>query len=172
MDNVQLTIFGGFAPNSETAQVMSKSLGSRTVQSGSISKGKDSGSQSLQMIERPLMTPDELKSMPKGQFIVMKTGVHPMMVKLKLFFEWGISFGEPYAVPDKGNRSVAYARKNTLVQAIREKFPPLKQEQPPVEEITTEMRAAQPKQPDTKVHANAPIRRKTTPGKEREDDRP
>ena len=26
------------------------------------------------------MTPDELKSMPKGQFIVMKTGFYPMTV--------------------------------------------------------------------------------------------
>lgn len=187
VDNTQVTIFGGFAPNSETAQVMSKSLGSRTVQSGSVSKGKDSGSQSLQMIERPLMTPDELKSMPKGQFIVMKTGAYPMKVKLKLFFQWGISFGEPYTVPDKGNRPVAYAGKNTLVKVIREKFPPPKQEQPPVEEIPVEVLAAQPKpaekvtpspqpaqskQPDTKVHANAPTRRKTTPGKEKEDDRP
>ena len=124
IDNTQDTIFGGFAPNSQTAEVMSKSLGSRTVQSGSISKGKDSGSQSLQMIERPLMTPDELKSMPKGQFIVMKTGAHPMKVKLKLFFEWGISFGEPYIVPDKGNRPVPYAGKETLIQAILEKYPP------------------------------------------------
>ena len=40
---------------------------------------------SLQMIERPLMMTDELKTMPKGQFIVMKTGAHPMKVKLKLF---------------------------------------------------------------------------------------
>ena len=63
------------------------------------------------------MTADELKSMPKGQFIVMKTGVHPMMVKLKLFFQWGISFGAPYTVPDKGNRPVAYAGKKALVQA-------------------------------------------------------
>lgn len=187
VDNTQVTIFGGFAPNSETAQVMSKSLGSRTVQSGSVSKGKDSGSQSLQMIERPLMTPDELKSMPKGQFIVMKTGAYPMKVKLKLFFQWGISFGEPYTVPDKGNRPVAYAGKNTLAKAIREKFPPPKQEQLSVEEIPVEVLAAQPKpaekvtpspqsaqpkQPDTKVHANAPARRKTTPGKEKEDDRP
>ena len=70
------------------------------------------------------MTPDELKSMPKGQFIVMKTGAHPMKVKLKLFFEWGISFGEPYAVPDKGNRPVPYAGKETLIQAILEKYPP------------------------------------------------
>lgn len=124
VDNVQLTIFGGFAPNSETAQAMSKSLGSRTAQSGYISKGKDNGSQSLQMIERPLMTPDELKSMPKGQFIVMKTGAHPMKVKLKLFFQWGISFGAPYTVPDKGNRPVSYAGKETLINAILEKYPP------------------------------------------------
>ena len=58
------------------------------------------------MIERPLMTPDELKSMPKGQFVVMKTGFYPMKVKLKLFFKWGIQFDEknPYAVADQGNR--------------------------------------------------------------------
>ena len=131
IDNTQDTIFGGFAPNSQTAEVMSKSLGSRTAQSGYISKGKDNGSQSLQMIERPLMTPDELKSMPKGQFIVMKTGAHPMKVKLKLFFEWGISFGEPYAVPDKGNRPVPYAGKETLINAILEKYPPV----PVIEEV-------------------------------------
>ena len=172
IDNTQDTIFGGFTPNSQTAEVMSKSLGSRTAQTGYISKGKDNGSQSLQMMERPLMTPDELKSMPKGQFIVMKTGAYPMKVMLKLFFQWGISFGEPYTVPDKGNRPVAYAGKNTLVKAIREKFPTPKQEQPPMEEIPVEVLAAQPKQPDTKVHANAPIRRKTAPGKEKEDDRP
>ena len=123
IDNTQDTIFGGFAPNSQTAEVMSKSLGSRTAQTGYISKGKET-SQSLQMIERPLMTPDELKSMPKGQFIVMKTGAHPMRVKLKLFFEWGITFGEPYTVPDKGNRPVPYAGKETLINAILEKYPP------------------------------------------------
>ena len=133
IDNTQDTIFGGFAPNSQTAEVMSKSLGSRTAQTGYISKGKES-SQSLQMIERPLMTPDELKSMPKGQFIVMKTGAHPMKVKLKLFFEWGITFGEPYAVPDKGNRPVPYAGKETLIQAILEKYPPA----PVVEEVEGE----------------------------------
>ena len=77
------------------------------------------------------MTPDELKSMPKGQFIVMKTGAHPMKVKLKLFFEWGISFGEPYTVPDKGNRPVPYAGKETLINAILEKYPPA----PVIEEV-------------------------------------
>ena len=74
MDNCQDTLFGGFAPNSETAKVMSENLGYKTVLSGSVSKGKNDPSQSLQMIQRPLMTTDELKSMPKGNFILMKTG--------------------------------------------------------------------------------------------------
>ena len=88
-DNCQDTIFGGFAPNSQTAEVLSKALGSRTVMSGSISRGKNDPNQSIQMIERPLMTPDELKSIPKGHFIVMKTGTHPMQTRLRLFLEWG-----------------------------------------------------------------------------------
>lgn len=61
--NTQFTIFGCFAPNSSSADVLSKALGSCTVMSGSVSRGKNAPSQSLQMIERPLMTPDELKSM-------------------------------------------------------------------------------------------------------------
>lgn len=123
IDNTQLTIFGGFAPNSTSAEVLSKSLGSRTVLSGSVSRGKNDPSQSLQMIERPLMTSDELKSMPKGQFVVMKTGFYPMKVKLKLFFQWGIQFEEDYAVAEHGNRKVAYAEKQELVAAIQKKYP-------------------------------------------------
>lgn len=124
-DNTQLTIFGGFAPNSESAQVLSKALETKTVQSGSISRGKNDPSQSLQMIERALMTPDELKSLPKGTFCVMKTGFYPMLVKLKLFFKWGIEFPkEIYAVPDKGNRAVSYANKKMLEVLIISMYPP------------------------------------------------
>lgn len=68
-DNCQDTIFGGFAPNSQTAEVLSKALGNRTVLSGSVSRGKNDPSQSLQMMERPLLTPDELKSIPNPCFI-------------------------------------------------------------------------------------------------------
>ena len=93
-------------------------LGSRTVLSGSVSRGKNDPSQSLQMMERPLMTPDELKSMPKGSFIVAKTGVHPMKVKLRLFLDWGIRFGMPYEVPEKAQRFVAYADKQELEESI------------------------------------------------------
>ncbi len=123
-DNTQLTIFGGFAPNSESAQVLSKALGSKTVQSGSVSRGKNDPSQSLQMIERALMTPDELKSLPKGTFVVMKTGFYPMQVRLKLFFKWGIVFpDEPYAVPEHGNRTVCYVNRRDIEFAIRITYP-------------------------------------------------
>ena len=117
-DNCQLTIFGGFAPNSETAQVLSKSLGSRTVMSGSISRGKNDPSQSLQMMERPLLTADELKSLPNGNFVIMKTGVHPMKTVLRLFLDWGISFSEPYIMEEKSHRKVVYADKVTLEENI------------------------------------------------------
>ena len=126
VDNTQLTIFGGFAPNSSSAEVLSKAMGSRTVMSGSVSRGKDNPSESLQMMERPLMTADELKSMPKGQFVVMKTGFYPMIVHLKLFFNWGITFDEahPYKVRENGNREIYYASKAELQQAILAKYPP------------------------------------------------
>ena len=122
-DNCQDTIFGGFAPNSQTAEVLSKALGNRTVLSGSISRGKNNPSQSLQMIERPLMTPDELKSIPKGHFIVMKTGTHPMQTRLRLFLEWGITFGEPYQVSQQAARKVYYASKAELTDVIYRAFP-------------------------------------------------
>ena len=121
-DNCQDTIFGGFAPNSQTAEQLSKSLGSRTVLSGSVSKGKNDPSQSLQMIERPLMTPDELKSIPKGSFVVMKTGTHPMQTKLRLFLDWGITFGEPYATPEHAARPVAYASRQELFLSISKRY--------------------------------------------------
>lgn len=128
-DNTQLTVFGGFAPNSQSAEVLSKALGEQTVLSGSVSHGREQ-SKSLQMIGRPLMTVDELKSMSKGQFIVMKTGTHPMISKLKLYFKWGIQFGEPYLLPDKGARAVRYLERDELMREIAVKYPQKKKELP------------------------------------------
>ena len=39
-DNTQLTVFGGFAPNSQSAEVLSKALGEQTVLTGAVSSGK------------------------------------------------------------------------------------------------------------------------------------
>ena len=129
MDNCQDVICGGFAPNSEAADTFSKALGSRTVLSGSVSRGKNDPSQSLQMMERPLLTADELKSIPKGSFIVQKTGCHPMRTRLRLFLEWGITFEEEYRVEEQTARRVYYADQNALTRAIVRKYPPKLTEQ-------------------------------------------
>ena len=118
IDNCQDTIFGGFAPNSESAEILSRSLGNKTVLSGSVTRGKHDPSQSLQMIQRPLMTPDELKTLPKGSFIVAKTGACPMKTSLKLFIEWGIRFEKVYELQEKSARKVAYADKKELEEEI------------------------------------------------------
>ena len=120
-DNCQDTIFGGFAPQSKTAEALSSALGSRTVLSGSVSQGKES-SQSLQMIERPLMTPDELKSIPKGEFVVMKTGTHPMQTRLRLFLDWGITFEKGCPTLEPVVRRVAYAGCEELIANIRKQY--------------------------------------------------
>ena len=131
IDNTQLTVFGGFAPNSESAEKLAKAMGSRTVLSGSVSQNKNDPSRSLQMMERPLMTPDELKSLPKGTFIITKTGFYPIKVKLKLFFEWGIEFEkQPYCVPVRDSNAIKYASKDTLVAAINAKYPHLCRQKP------------------------------------------
>jgi type IV secretion system protein VirD4 len=118
VDNCQDTIFGGFAPNSTSAETLSKSLGSRTVLTGQVGRSKNDPNQTLQMTERPLMTPDELKSIPKGHFIVTKTGTHPMKTVLKLFLDWGITFDDPYEIEEKAARKVKYADKDELTKEI------------------------------------------------------
>lgn len=125
VDNCQCTLFGAFAPNSKTAEAMSQNLGKQTVLSGTVTRSSGNGgtNRQLQMIERPLMTVDELKSMPKGHFIVMKTGCHPMKTRLKVFFKWGIKFEEAYAVEEQAERKVLYADRADLEAEILKKFP-------------------------------------------------
>lgn len=114
-DNCQITIAGGFSPTSQTADSIAKALGCRTVLTGSVSRSKDHPSQSLSMIQRELMSADELKSMKKGSFVVMKTGTHPFIAKLRLHFEWGVTFDEPvYIIEEKSRRKTRYIQKDAL----------------------------------------------------------
>lgn len=144
-DNTQLTISGGFVPGSESAERISKAMGSRTVLSGSVSRGRENCTQSLQMMERPLMCSDELKSMDKGSFIVLKTGAHPFISKLKLFFKWGIAFDEknPYTLQDQGTRVVDYVDKAQVEDAIARKFPGVVAPEQPAPQSTQKLNPKQ-----------------------------
>ena len=54
----------------------------------------------------------------------MKTGKHPMQVKLRLFLDWGITFDEPYQIEERANRKIAYADRDELIRSILKKYPP------------------------------------------------
>ena len=127
--------FGSCAPNSKTAEEMSKNLGKQTVLSGSVSRssGNGGGSRQLQMIECPLMTVDELKSMPKGNFIVMKTGCYPMKTRLPIFLKWAIRFENPYTIEEKSARKVHYADRCEVEAEIIKAYPPRARQTDPVE---------------------------------------
>ena len=47
-----------------------------------------------------------------------------MRTRLRLFLEWGITFSEPYILPERAAREVAYADKQTLMRKIRESNSP------------------------------------------------
>jgi type IV secretion system protein VirD4 len=77
-----------FAPaDLETARQLSQRAGNQTVhfERGSVSRRSvstqeaDSG--------RPLLTPDEIMRLPKGEALVLRTGTFPLRVRPRPFFE-------------------------------------------------------------------------------------
>ncbi len=88
-DNCQDTIFGGFAPNSQTAETLSKALGSRTVLTGSVSRQRQQQPELADGGACIALTGRTEKS-PEGKLHCHeKTGTHPMRTKLQLYFKWG-----------------------------------------------------------------------------------
>ena len=45
-----------------------------------------------------------------------------MQTKLRLFLDWGIAFGEPYATPEHAARPVAYASRQELFLSISKRY--------------------------------------------------
>ena len=120
LDNCQNTIFSGFSPTSKTAEELSKAMGSYTTQVASVSSKNtiEKKNLSVQMASRALMTADEIKRIPKGEFVVLKTGAYPMKVNMPLFKEWGINFEED-CVPKKRDIKIPqYISVNELKENI------------------------------------------------------
>lgn len=99
-------ISSGFAPTSKTPEELSKAMENYTTQAGSISYGwryenslKENHNMSMQMVGRPLMTPDEIKRIPKGEFVILKTGANPMKINIPFYSDWGIELNDDF-VPE------------------------------------------------------------------------
>lgn len=118
----QNVMFGCLSPMSSTAKDLSQMLGTQTVQSGSVSKGK-TNSTSYQMHGKPLMSEDEITRMPKYNFIFRKTGIPPFKTKLRRSPYWGINPDEDKFEMPKGElKTIHYATRDGLIQAAKEKY--------------------------------------------------
>ena len=119
LKNCQFTLAGGFAALDDSAKEISDALGSRTVLVGSVGHGKQN-TENLQMTGRPLMSPDELRQLPKGSYVRMQAGRRPSIFTTRHYTGWGIRFpeGSEFSLPDRRMRPVAYASRTRLLQAI------------------------------------------------------
>ena len=127
LDSCQNALFGGQAPLSKRAEDPSRMLGTQTVQSGSVSQSSDGlldthSSQNLQMVQKSLISADQLKTLPKNQWVLTKTHCHPMTTTLKRYNEWGIQLNQPFQMPENVARKVRYASTASLRASILEKY--------------------------------------------------
>ena len=123
-NNCQMTMFSGFSPKSKDAEELSKALGNRTIMTGSVSSNKIGGntSKTLQMMQQPLLSPDQIRTLRQGSFILMKTGFHPANFTLNFFTKWGICFNDEfsYSTEKRLVKQVQYATKISLEKAMND----------------------------------------------------
>ena len=115
------TIAGAFGPLSQDAEFISKQLGNRTAQTGSVTTDGKTGDQSStqQMMEVPLMAPNELREMPKGEFVLLKTFCRSTKTHMPLFTDWGIKLEDKYQVPTRDIREIPYQDVNELIAKLK-----------------------------------------------------
>ena len=76
------------------------------------------------MVQRPLLTADEIKTLEQNKWILMKSRCHPLISIMKRYNEWGIELDSPYQMPENAARRVKYADKDELRHAVLQKYPP------------------------------------------------
>lgn len=120
IDNCQLQLFTGISPRSADGKEISEKLGTYTAKGVSITHGKDNGSKTDNVVSVNLMTPEEVCTMPQGDFIVMRTGKHPMKVHFDIFLDWGIPPFETRKEKEAGSGQVVkYATISEIEQNIK-----------------------------------------------------
>lgn len=115
---------------SDTAVTFSKLLGNQTVAAGSVSTNNREGrslfgsgsnsSRSVNMIARPLMTPDELQLLPFGKWVVNRRGSHPFIANMPRYDKWGIRLEAPYISETREYVPTAYAKLDDVIRTIKE----------------------------------------------------
>lgn len=119
-------IFGGFSPMTDDAEYFSKLLDTQTVAGGSVSNSSSersgSSSKNISMMSRRLMTPDELRRLPKFNWAVQHGSQHPFISKMPYWKNWGITYDDPFKMPKSEPREIHYGNVKRLKTAILEKY--------------------------------------------------
>ena len=117
------TIAGAFGPLSQDAEFISKQLGSRTAQTGSVTTDGKTGEQSLseQMMEVPLMAPNELREMPRGEYVLLKTFCRSARTRMPLFSDWGITLEGKYHISERPILDIEYMDVKELIDRLKKK---------------------------------------------------
>lgn len=70
------------------------------------------------------MSPDQIRGMKKGEWILMRTGMNPAQMKLPKLEKWNIEIDteHPYKIPTKASRTISYADKNYIIGAVKRKY--------------------------------------------------
>ncbi|MGN1468200.1 MAG: type IV secretory system conjugative DNA transfer family protein [Ruminococcus sp.] len=124
----QNVMFSFQAPLSDDAETFSKMLGTQTVQAGSVSHrsgyNNSSSQTSINMVKMPLMTADQITNLKKGEWVLKKTGMNPLQIKLPKLEKYGIKIDSvsPYKIKNKNVRTVNYADRNSLINAVMNKY--------------------------------------------------
>ena len=134
---------------SDTAVEFSRLLDTQTVASGSVSinnngnslSGNSNSGRSMSMISRPLMSPDELRVLPFGKWVVTRRSEHPFQANLPRYDQWGIHLDNPYASVQRSRSSASYASCDELYVNICRQFgrriSPITEDSLPVPENTS-----------------------------------
>lgn len=124
--NCQNTMFSYLSSGSSDASTFSKALGTSTVQVGSVSSqtsnNRSSSSITKSMTKKNLMSPERITRMPKGNWVLMKSGMNPSQQKLIPAGEMGVEFSEKYKIEPKAIRTVKYADRAELFEKIQEYY--------------------------------------------------
>jgi type IV secretion system protein VirD4 len=74
------------------------------------------------MMQQPLLSPDQIRTLRQGSFILMKTGFHPANFTLNFFTKWGICFNDEfsYSTEKRLAKQVQYATKISLEKAMND----------------------------------------------------
>ena len=107
-DCCQTVIFGGFSLSTNNRE------GRGLFGSGSNS------SRSVNMIARPLMTPDELQLLPFGKWVINRRGSHPFIANMPRYDKWGIRLEAPYISETREYVPTAYAKLDDVIRTIKE----------------------------------------------------